>query len=83
MKRSEDDVSNLSDEELRARVADSRPSPLVDAFFIGFLIGIIVYGTAMDTLGFVLLVPLLLIYVLLKKPRRHEALRRELSRRES
>lgn len=42
-------------------------SPIVNALFIGFLIGIIVYSLASNTWGFFTLIPLFLVYKFLKK----------------
>ena len=41
----------------------------IDAFFIGFLIGIIIYSLIVNTWGFLTLIPLLMIFGLLKKSR--------------
>lgn len=77
----DDQLSQLSDEELLEEIKNSKPSPLVDAFFIGFLVGILIYSFAANTLGFLSLIPLVLIYLFLKKPKRCEALKKELERR--
>jgi hypothetical protein len=75
------ELSQLSDKEL-LEVADKfKPSPLVDAFFIGFLAGIIIYSVAANAWGFITLIPLFLIYILLKKPKKYEALKKELEKR--
>lgn len=81
MKKSQIDLSHLSNEELLNEAKSNKPSPLFDAFFIGFLIGIIIFGVAASAFGFFLLLPLFLIYIMLKKPKRHEALQRELKKR--
>lgn len=39
----------------------------MDAFFIGFLVGILIFGAAASSWGFTALIPLFLIYVFLKK----------------
>jgi len=74
-------LSQLSDEELLEEVKRIKPSPLLDAFFIGFLVGIIIYSVAANTWGLVTLVPLFMIYGLLKKPKKLEALNKELKER--
>lgn len=48
----------------------NKPSPLVDAVFIGFLVGIVVYSALANTWGFLTLIPVALIYVLLKKSKK-------------
>ena len=54
---------------------------MTDAFFIGFLVGIILYGIAANGWGFLMLIPLFLIYLLLKKPKQYAALQKELKKR--
>lgn len=75
------ELAQLSDEELLEEFKKIKPSPLIDAFFIGFLIGIIIYSVAMNSWGLVTLIPLYLIYVFLKKPKKYEALKQELEAR--
>ncbi|GAA4808808.1 hypothetical protein GCM10011365_16910 [Marinicella pacifica] len=45
------------------------PSPIVNAFMIGFLVGIIIYSVAVNSWGFLTLIPLFLIYKLMQKPK--------------
>lgn len=75
------ELSELSDKELLEQVKANKPSPIIDAFFIGFLIGILIYSAAANAWGLVSLVPLLLIYMLLKKPKKYEDLKKELKNR--
>ena len=81
MSNSRSDLSLLSDKELIDEFNKHKPSPLFDAFFIGFLAGVIIFGVAVTSFGFFLLVPLFLIYLFLKKASRHEALRIEMKKR--
>lgn len=78
---SEVDLSKLSDKELLDEAKNNKPSPLMDAFFIGVLIGIIVFGLIVNSLGFWLLAPLFLIFLMQKKPRRYAALQKEIRSR--
>lgn len=73
--------SELTDEALLAEAKKIKPSPTLDAFFIGFLVGIIIFGVAANTWGFVAIIPLFLIYALLKKSKRLDALNKELAKR--
>ncbi|MBT8302052.1 MAG: FUSC family protein [Maribacter sp.] len=75
------ELSQLTDNELLEVAKNTKPSPLIDAFFIGFLVGIIVYSVATNTWGFLTLIPLFLIYVFLKKPKQYETLKKELKKR--
>ena len=77
----ENELTQLSDQELLEVAKANKPSPLIDAFFIGFLIGILIYGAAANAWGFVTLIPLYLIYVFLKKPKKYKALQKELKKR--
>lgn len=75
------ELSQLTDKELLEVAKNNKPSPIIDAFFIGFLVGIIIYSVAANTWGFLTLIPLFLIYVFLKKPKQYEALKKELKKR--
>lgn len=75
------ELSELSDKELLEQVKANKPSPIIDAFFIGFLIGILIYSAAANAWGLVSLVPLFLIYLLLKKPKKYEDLKKEMKNR--
>lgn len=75
------ELSQLTDKELLEDAEKNKPSPLIDAFFIGFLVGIIIYSVAANTWGLLTLIPLIIIYGLLKKPNQYEALKKELVKR--
>ena len=81
MQMNQKELSQLSDKELLEVAKNNKPSPIIDAFFIGFLVGIIIYGVAANAWGFIILIPLFLIYLFLKKPKRYEALKKELEKR--
>jgi hypothetical protein len=75
------ELSQLTDEELLQVAEKNRPSSRIDAFFIGFLAGIIIYSVVANTWGLLTLIPLFIIYGLLKKPKKYEALKKELKER--
>ena len=75
------ELSQLTDKELLELAKNNKPSPIIDAFFIGFLVGIVIYSVAANTWGLVTLIPLVLIYIFLKKPKQYEALKKELKKR--
>jgi len=79
---SKKDLSQLSDQELLEEFKKIKPSPVFDAFFIGFLVGILIYGAASNAWGFLFIIPLTLIYLFLKKSKRYKALKKELDKRE-
>lgn len=74
-------LSQLSDQDLLEYSKKFKPSPIVDAFFIGFLVGILIFGVAANGWGFTMLIPLFLIYLLLKKPKQFKAMKAELKKR--
>jgi len=75
------ELSQLTDQELLEAAKNNKPSPLIDAFFIGFLAGIIIFSVFANSWGLVTLIPLFLIYVFIKKPKKYEALKNELENR--
>lgn len=77
----EKELSQLTDEELLEVAKKNKPSPIFDAFFIGFLAGIILFGVFANSLGFLTIIPLFLIYLFLKKPKRYQAIKSELEKR--
>lgn len=78
---SQKNLSQITDKELIEEAEKIKPSPTIDAFFIGFLIGIIIFSVAVSTWGFLTLIPLYLIYLLLKKSERYQAIQKELKER--
>lgn len=77
----QEEFSQLSDKELLEVAKNNKPSPIIDAFLIGFLVGIIIFSVVSNTWGFLTLIPLFIIYLFLKKPKKYEALKKELKKR--
>lgn len=75
------ELAALTDQELLEAAKKMKPTPIVDAFFIGFLVGIVIFSVAVNRWGFLTLIPLVLMYRLLKKPKHYEALNDELKKR--
>ncbi len=75
------ELPELTDQELLLEAKKIKPSPIIDAFFIGFLVGIIIYSVVANSWGFLTLIPLYLIYILLKKPKRLKELNDEIKAR--
>ncbi|MTB52751.1 FUSC family protein [Lewinella sp. W8] len=67
-------LTNLTDEELRKEAKRLKKKPVIHAFLIGFLIGIIVFSVAVNSFGFLMLIPLFLIYLLTRPSKEDEAL---------
>ena len=75
------ELSELTDQELLEESKRIKPNPWLDAFLIGLLIGIIVYGVIINSMWFLAIIPLFLIYVLIKKSKKHKALEKLLKER--
>lgn len=74
-------LTDFTDQQLMEEAKRTKPSPVVDAFFIGFLVGIIIYSVVMNSWGFLTLIPLFMVYWLVKKSKRNEAVKKELKER--
>lgn len=55
-------LSDLSDEELLDAAKKMKSTAIINALIIGFMIGIILWSIAKNTLGFFTLIPLYIIY---------------------
>lgn len=77
----QEELAHLTDNELLEAAKNNKPSPVFDAFFIGVLIGIVVYSVAANSWGFLTIIPLYLIYLFLKKPKKYAAIKNELQNR--
>ncbi|MCH5716888.1 hypothetical protein [Niabella hibiscisoli] len=63
-------LNELTDEELLQEVKKMKSEAMINAGFIGFLIGIVCYSLVKNGFGFFMLIPLFLIYKLInKKPK--------------
>jgi len=74
-------LTELTDQELIEEAKKQKSSPLVDAFFVGFLVGIVIFSLLVNSWGFLTLIPLWMIYSLVKKSKRNEALTKEMKMR--
>jgi uncharacterized membrane protein len=69
------ELAELTDEELLQAAKKMKSDAVINAGFIGFLIGIVFYSVMKNGFGFFLLIPLFLIYKLINnKPKynKHE-----------
>ncbi|QCK16157.1 FUSC family protein [Mangrovivirga cuniculi] len=62
-------LEELSDEELLKEAKKMKSSAMINSLFIGFLMGIVVYSIWKNTYGFLMIIPLFLVYKLVKKPK--------------
>ncbi|MGG9971861.1 hypothetical protein ACQ33O_08730 [Ferruginibacter sp. SUN002] len=63
------DLSELSDQELLDEAKKLKSSSITNAFFIGFLIGIIFYSVVKSSWGMLTLIPLYIIYRMINDPK--------------
>jgi len=75
------DLSELTDQELLTEAKKMKSSFITNAFFIGFLIGIVVYSIVKNSWGFFTLLPLYFAYRLIKNSKKDKDLKKELSAR--
>ncbi|MEN0004273.1 MAG: FUSC family protein [Bacteroidota bacterium] len=62
-------LSEFTDEELLAEAKKSKSTAITNAVLIGFLAGVVFYSLAMNTWGFLTLIPLFFIYKLVNNPK--------------
>lgn len=62
-------LSELTDQELQDEAKKMKSFSINNAFFIGFLIGIIVYSVVKNSWGMLTLIPLYFIYRLTNDPK--------------
>ncbi len=67
------ELSENSDTKLPEEAKNLNSNPILNAFFIGILLGIIIWSVVKNTWGLVSLIPLYFIYVLTKKTERHKS----------
>ncbi|MFD0797686.1 FUSC family protein [Maribacter chungangensis] len=77
----EEELSDLTDEQLLKKVKKSKSSAIWDALIIGFMIGIVIYSAVENTLGFLTLIPLYFIYKMVKSSKNDDALKQVLKDR--
>ena len=77
----EEELSKLTDQELLDEANKTKLSPIANAFFVGFLMGIIIYSVAKNTWGFLTLIPLYLIYLFIKESKKDKAIQKLLKAR--
>ncbi|MEQ8924274.1 MAG: FUSC family protein [Fulvivirga sp.] len=75
-------LAELTDQELLEAAKKQRSTNIINAFIIGFLAGIIIYSIAVNTFGFLMIIPLFLAYKLINKSKyEREELENQLKKR--
>mgnify|MGYP001413902220 CR=1 FL=1 len=55
------ELSQLTDQELLAEAKKMKSNSIMNAVFIGFLVGIVIYSLLKNTFGFLTLIPYFLL----------------------
>jgi len=74
-------LSELTDQELLQEAKKMRSATVINALLIGFLVGIIFYSIVKNSLGFLTLIPLFLIYKLVNNSKNDKELENLLKER--
>ena len=73
--------SELTNQELLAEAKKMKSTALLNAFLIGLVIGVVIYGVAKNNWGFFALIPLFIVFKVFNKPAKDKALKKELAER--
>ena len=63
------ELSELTDQELLDEAKKMKSFPIANALIIGFLMGIVIYSFAKNTLGLLTLIPLYFVYRIVNDPK--------------
>lgn len=66
-------VSKWTDQELLVEAKKQKSARIFYAFFIGFLIGIVLFSVMVNTFGWFMLIPLYVVYKLINDPQAKKA----------
>jgi len=75
------ELSELTDQELLAESKKMKSNSIMNAFFIGILIGIVIYSIVVNSWGFFTLLPLFLVYKLINDSKKDKVLKKLLNER--
>ena len=74
-------LSELSDQALLDEEKKMKSTSIMNALFIGCMIGIVIYSIVKNSLGFFTLIPLYFAYKLVKNAKDNKPLEEELKKR--
>lgn len=74
-------LAELTDQELLDKAKKMKSKNIINAFLVGFMIGIIVFSIAKNSLGFFTLIPLFIVYKLVNNAKDDKALKEVLKER--
>lgn len=75
------ELTELTDDELLKEAKKMKSKSIISALVIGFMIGIVVWSIAKNTVGFLTLIPLFFIYKLVNNSKNDKALKELLKER--
>ncbi len=75
------ELSELTDQELLDEAKKMKSTSTMNAVLIGFMVGIIIYSTVKNSLGFFTLIPLFIIYKLVNNSKNNKGLEKLLKER--
>ena len=78
----EEKLSQLTDQELLEEAKKLKSASIINALLIGFMVGVIIYSIVKSNFGFLMLIPLLIIYQMVKSSKKNEALKKVLKDRD-
>ena len=78
---SQPNLSQLTDAELLVEAKKMKKESIIQAFIIGFLIGIILFSVFYKSVGWFTLIPLYMIFKVFHNPERNKALKQVLKER--
>ena len=78
----QEELSNLTDVELLSEAKKMKSTSIINAFLIGFMIGIIIYSIVKSSLGFFTLIPLIFAFKVFNSSKNNKALKKLLKERD-
>lgn len=76
-----EELTKITDQELAAEAKKNKTNSIISAGLMGFLIGIAVYSTVKNGLGFFTFFPLFFAYLIFNNSKKGKALKEELKSR--
>lgn len=67
------ELSELTDTERLDEAKKTKSTPIINAVFIGIMIGIVIYSIVKNSFGFFTLIPLFIAYKLFDNSKRNKA----------
>ena len=77
----QEELSKLTDEELLAKAKKMKSASITSAILIGFMIGIVIYSVAKNTVGLLTLIPFFIAYKIVANSKNDAALKQLLKER--